>query len=85
MADVRPPTPAVPKQSLYPQLEQDKTDQPNIAHKEVYDDMVKYLRLKLQKPFNGAKITMLIASGVKMLGKVHNMSDFFVFPVRFDR
>ena len=75
--NVRPPTPAVPT-NVAPLLEAisetQTTDSFETNNRETYDEMVRYMRLKLQKPFTGSKITMLIASGVKFLGKVKNMS-----------
>jgi hypothetical protein len=72
--NVRPPTPAVTT-NVAPLLEAiSETDSFETNNREVYDEMVRYMRLKLQKPFTGGKITMLIASGVKFLGKVKNMS-----------
>ena len=77
--NVRPPTPAIPS-NIAPLLEVIKeseasaVDTFDTSNREVYDEMVRYMRLKLQKPFTGGKITMLIASGVKFLGKVKNMS-----------
>ena len=77
--NVRPPTPTVPS-NIAPLIEAIQESEATAvetfetSNREVYDEMVRYMRLKLQKPFTGGKITMLIASGVKFLGKVKNMS-----------
>jgi hypothetical protein len=43
-------------------------------HQQLYDNMVRYMKLKIQRPFTAPKIVMLIASGIKFLGKVKTLS-----------
>ena len=43
-------------------------------HQRVYDELLHYLGLKLQRPFSAPNIVMLVASGIKFLGKVNAMS-----------
>jgi len=44
------------------------------ANRKVYNDMVQYMKLKLQRPVTAAKVVMLIASGVKFLSDVKTMT-----------
>ncbi len=76
MTNVRPPTPAYPVLPVDPIPEDTSLAEQSVnpEHIETYNELVSYLRLKLQKPFSGAKITMLVASGVKYLGKIKSMS-----------
>ena len=43
-------------------------------HKQLYDNMVQYMKLKIQRPFTAFKIVMLIAGGIKFVGKVKTLS-----------
>jgi hypothetical protein len=43
-------------------------------HQKVYDELLHYLGLKLQRPFTAPNIVMLVASGIKFLGKVKAMT-----------
>lgn len=43
-------------------------------HKQLYDNMVHYMKLKIQRPFTASKIVMLIAGGIKFLGKIKTLS-----------
>jgi len=43
---------------------------------QLYDSMMHYMKLKIQRPFTAPKIVMLIASGIKFLGKVKTLSGF---------
>lgn len=45
----------------------------NDVNRKIYDDMVHYMKIKLQRPFTAPKIVMLIASGVKFLAKVKSL------------
>lgn len=46
----------------------------NDAQLQLYNDMVSNIKLKLQRPFSAAKITMLIATSIKFLGKIKAIS-----------
>lgn len=48
--------------------------EPTVTDPKVYQEMMQYMSLKLQRPFTAAKIVMLVASGVKFLGKVKSMT-----------
>lgn len=41
---------------------------------QTYNDMLQYLKLKLQKPFTASKIIMLVASGIKFLSTVKGLT-----------
>jgi len=42
--------------------------------RQLYDNMVQYMKLKIQRPFTASKIIMLVANGIKFLGKVKTLS-----------
>lgn len=44
------------------------------SHSELYNELVRLLGLRLQKPYVPSKITMLIASAVKFLGKIRQLA-----------
>lgn len=57
-----------------PELNTTPDPVPVPAHQKILDDLFHYLSLKLQRPFTVPNIVMLVASGVKFLGKVNAMS-----------
>lgn len=44
-------------------------------HNEFYDQLKSYLELKLQKPFNKTKVTLLIANGIRFATRAQNLSE----------
>lgn len=45
-----------------------------VPNQDIYNEMVQFLKIKLQKPFNAAKIVMLIAHGIKFLAEVKTLT-----------